>query len=218
MLRLGRAGGPELARLEIRDPALIAAIDELADSLDRTGTTERRAAQARDRLDARRHRIAGAGRGLRPAGAGRPARPADPAVGRAAARHRHRPQVRAMLDTRQLRQAVRMRHGRRREARPRRARQADRPAGDRGRPADPAQDRGGPPARGQRHCIAGRTHLRLRGADHASRAAPTNSPASSRTRSAMSPTATAPARCCRPPACRFCSACCSAISPAAAWW
>ena len=42
MLRLRRAGGPELARLEIHDPALIAKIDEYADSLDRTGSTERR--------------------------------------------------------------------------------------------------------------------------------------------------------------------------------
>jgi Zn-dependent protease with chaperone function len=42
VMRLRRAGGPELARLEIRDPALIAEIDEYADSLDRTGTTERR--------------------------------------------------------------------------------------------------------------------------------------------------------------------------------
>ena len=42
VMRLRRAGGPELARLEIRDPALIAKIDEFADSLDRTGSTERR--------------------------------------------------------------------------------------------------------------------------------------------------------------------------------
>jgi Zn-dependent protease with chaperone function len=42
LMRLRRAGGPELARLEIRDPTLIAAIDDYADSLDRTGTTERR--------------------------------------------------------------------------------------------------------------------------------------------------------------------------------
>src|SRR5262245_20640782 len=42
MMRLRRAGGPELARLEIRDPELIALIDEYADSLDRTGGTERR--------------------------------------------------------------------------------------------------------------------------------------------------------------------------------
>ena len=42
VMRLRRAGGPELARLEIRDPALIAAIDAYADSLDRTGKTERR--------------------------------------------------------------------------------------------------------------------------------------------------------------------------------
>lgn len=42
MMRLRRAGGPELARLEIRDAALIAEIDERADSLDRTGGTERR--------------------------------------------------------------------------------------------------------------------------------------------------------------------------------
>ncbi len=42
MMRLRRAGGPELARLEIRDPELIALIDDYADSLDRTGGTERR--------------------------------------------------------------------------------------------------------------------------------------------------------------------------------
>ncbi len=42
VMRLRRAGGPELARLEIHDPALIAEIDRLADSLDRSGGTERR--------------------------------------------------------------------------------------------------------------------------------------------------------------------------------
>jgi Zn-dependent protease with chaperone function len=42
VMRLRRAGGRELARLEIRDPALIAKIDDYADSLDRTGSTERR--------------------------------------------------------------------------------------------------------------------------------------------------------------------------------
>lgn len=42
VMRLRRAGGAELARLEVRDKALIVAIDEYADSLDRTGKTERR--------------------------------------------------------------------------------------------------------------------------------------------------------------------------------
>lgn len=42
VLRLGRAGNPVLARLEIRDPALAALIDEHSDELDRTGATERR--------------------------------------------------------------------------------------------------------------------------------------------------------------------------------
>ncbi len=45
LMRLRRAGGPELARLEIRDPALIALVDEYADSLDRTGSAERRLRQ-----------------------------------------------------------------------------------------------------------------------------------------------------------------------------
>jgi len=43
VMRLRRAGsGPELARLEIRDTALIAAIGAFASSLDRSGATERR--------------------------------------------------------------------------------------------------------------------------------------------------------------------------------
>jgi len=42
VLRLGRAGSPVLARLEIREPALIAEIDRRADTLDRSGSTERR--------------------------------------------------------------------------------------------------------------------------------------------------------------------------------
>jgi predicted Zn-dependent protease len=42
VLRLGHAGGPELARLEIRDPALIEEIERHAESLDRKGPTERR--------------------------------------------------------------------------------------------------------------------------------------------------------------------------------
>jgi Zn-dependent protease with chaperone function len=42
MLRLGRAGNPLLARLEVRDPQLAAAIDEASIPLDRTGAAERR--------------------------------------------------------------------------------------------------------------------------------------------------------------------------------
>lgn len=42
VLRLGRVGGPALARLEIRDPALAAEIDARADTLDRSGASERR--------------------------------------------------------------------------------------------------------------------------------------------------------------------------------
>jgi Zn-dependent protease with chaperone function len=42
VLRLGNASGPELARLELRDAALIAEIEKHAESLDRKGATERR--------------------------------------------------------------------------------------------------------------------------------------------------------------------------------
>jgi Zn-dependent protease with chaperone function len=42
LLRLGRKGNPTLARLEIRDNELAAAIDELATTIDRTGASERR--------------------------------------------------------------------------------------------------------------------------------------------------------------------------------
>jgi len=42
VLRVGRAGGPELARLEIRDQALIADIEQHAEALNRKGPTERR--------------------------------------------------------------------------------------------------------------------------------------------------------------------------------
>jgi len=42
LLRVGRLGSPVLARLEVRDPALAAAIDEYAVTVDRTGATERR--------------------------------------------------------------------------------------------------------------------------------------------------------------------------------
>ena len=42
MLRLGRLGSPMLARLEIHDPELAAAIDDRAATLDRTGADERR--------------------------------------------------------------------------------------------------------------------------------------------------------------------------------
>lgn len=43
VLRLARADSPILARLEIRDPALAAAIDERSIPVDRTGARERRA-------------------------------------------------------------------------------------------------------------------------------------------------------------------------------
>jgi hypothetical protein len=42
VLRLARVNSPGLARLEIRDPALAAEIDDRADTLDRSGATERR--------------------------------------------------------------------------------------------------------------------------------------------------------------------------------
>jgi len=42
MLRLGRVDNPVLERLEIHDPELAAAIDDLAATVDRTGATERR--------------------------------------------------------------------------------------------------------------------------------------------------------------------------------
>ena len=42
MLRLGRLDSPLLARLEVHDPELAHAIDELAHTVDRTGGTERR--------------------------------------------------------------------------------------------------------------------------------------------------------------------------------
>jgi Zn-dependent protease with chaperone function len=42
VLRLGRVGSPVLARLDVHDPDLAHAIDELADGLDRTGAADRR--------------------------------------------------------------------------------------------------------------------------------------------------------------------------------
>src|SRR5262249_27608717 len=42
MLRLGRLGSPVLARLEVHDAALAAAIDQMATTVDRSGATERR--------------------------------------------------------------------------------------------------------------------------------------------------------------------------------
>jgi Zn-dependent protease with chaperone function len=42
VLRLGRAGSPVLARLEIQDPKLAAAIDERSEPIDRSGRIDRR--------------------------------------------------------------------------------------------------------------------------------------------------------------------------------
>ena len=42
LLRLGRARAPRTARLEVRDPILIAAIDDASVPVDRSGATERR--------------------------------------------------------------------------------------------------------------------------------------------------------------------------------
>jgi predicted Zn-dependent protease len=42
VLRVGRAGAPRLARLEVREPALIAAIDDASVPVDRSGAAERR--------------------------------------------------------------------------------------------------------------------------------------------------------------------------------
>jgi Zn-dependent protease with chaperone function len=42
VLRVGRRKDPRLARLEIRDPAFAAAVDEIAAAVDRTGVTQQR--------------------------------------------------------------------------------------------------------------------------------------------------------------------------------
>jgi predicted Zn-dependent protease len=42
MLRLGRAGAAQTARLEVREPSLMAAIDDASVPVDRSGATERR--------------------------------------------------------------------------------------------------------------------------------------------------------------------------------
>src|SRR5262245_11630232 len=42
MLRVGKRGNPVLARLEVRDPELAAAIDDLSVPVDRSGRSERR--------------------------------------------------------------------------------------------------------------------------------------------------------------------------------
>ena len=42
VLRIGKAGNPVLARLEVTDPQLVAAIDERSAPIDRTGRIERR--------------------------------------------------------------------------------------------------------------------------------------------------------------------------------
>ncbi len=42
VLRIARRGAPTLARLEVRDPAFAAALDDMAATVDRTGTVQRR--------------------------------------------------------------------------------------------------------------------------------------------------------------------------------
>ena len=125
VLRLGRAGSPVLARLEIRDPALIAEIDRRADTLDRSGSTERR---MRKRvivwsLAATASLVLVAVFGV-PALSDRIAPLIPLSVEHRLGDLPSTRQVRAMLDNRKVRQAVRMRLSRRRKARPRRARQA----------------------------------------------------------------------------------------------
>ena len=180
----------------MRDPRLIAEIDRLADTARPHRRDRAAAAQAGHRLDVRGHRIAGAGRGVRlPALADRIAPLIPLSVEHRLGRCRRRPGPRH-AGHREVRQAVRMRLDGRRKAGRAALDTADRPAGDGGRAADSAEGRRGPAQGSQRHCIAGRPYLRLRGAGDAGRKTPTNWPASSRTRSAMSRTATAPARCC----------------------
>ena len=78
-----------------------------------------------------------------------------------------------MLDTERAGRPFECGTRRGREARPRRARQADQPAGSR-RPA--CRSRSRPPSsrrsEGQRHCAAGRPHLRVRGPDRPRRETP----------------------------------------------
>ena len=87
-------------------------------------------------------------------------------------------QVRAMLDTGKSEPAVRMRRRGRREGRPRRARQADRPAGD-APPALPIPIKTAVVRRkrSQRHRAAGRPYLRLRGPGRRRAKRPTSWPA-----------------------------------------
>ena len=145
--------------------------------------------------------------------------PADPAIGRAAARRRRRRAGARHARHQQVGASLRMRLRRRRKGRPRRARQAAwtacrRAAGCRfrSRPRSCAAARPMP-----LRCPAATSTCSQGLIDKAEEPGRTRR-RRSRTRSAMSPIATARARCCRRRACRFCSACCSAISPAAAWW
>ena len=54
VLRLGRQRDPVLARLDVRDPALAAKIDEYAHGIDRTGVDRAARPQQDHRLDVRR--------------------------------------------------------------------------------------------------------------------------------------------------------------------
>ncbi len=161
VLRLGRANSPGLARLEIRDPALAAAIDDRTATVDRSGATERR-----NRKRVVVWTIAATVSLVLVALFGLPA-----LVERLA------PLI-PMSVEQKLGDAIdgRCAHARHRQSRrkpfecgPAETEKAGRAALDKvmdrlqraAGSADPAQDRGRAPQRGQRHCAAGRTHLRV---------------------------------------------------------
>ena len=213
ILRLGRAGQQLLGRLEIRNHALVAEIEERAASLDASGSAERRI-----RLKVVGWSLAAiislVGRRDRRAGALDPDRALRPAVGRTRLGDAVDRQIREAIDTKHLGPAFECGTA---------AREA--PAAPRSTSLLASSK---PPPRCRfPHVSAvrrpGLNAFALPGGhvyvfeglvDRAER--PTSSPASSRTNSAMSRIATARARCCSRPACRSCSACCSATSSAAA--
>ena len=218
VLRLGRAGGRPLARLEVRDPALIAAIDEASVPVDRSGATERRGRTkviAWSVIATVSVLVLGAVFGV-PALADKIA-PLVPLRAERWLGEAVDTQARKMLDKGDASRPFECGGESGEEGRAALAKLMSRleAAAALPIPLDTKVVR-----RSEANAIAlpgGHIYV-FEGLVGEIRKRRTSWRASSRTRSAMWRTATARARSCSPPAFRSCSACCSAISSAAARW
>ncbi len=162
VLRVTQSGAKRTARLEVRDLALAAAIDDASLPVDRSGAARAARTSQVVGLDIRGRRVARSRRGVRRAVLADRIAPLIPLSAERVLGEAVNIQARKILDTDNAGSAFTCGIAASGGRRPRRARQARAQARSRGRAAYPADGDRGPAQRSQRDHAAGRPHLCIR--------------------------------------------------------